>query len=158
MITGRFFVCANPPFVCAKTACGHAQINKPMNSRRLMDFLRSRGPLSRTTRSSWLATFFIWYSNSPSRSGNRLTTTYAVRHLPTDRACRKQMLNNLEFVHDDAPRASRWAWRNAAVHPGSRPLPTTHPINKQSSVACRGEIKAGIRRGPALGREVAQQG
>ena len=59
-----------------------------------------------------------------------------VWHIQPDFACRKQLLTDLEFVHD-APRPSQWAWRNAAVHPGSRPLPIPRRINHRPAVGAK---------------------
>jgi len=80
-----------------------------------------------------------------------------VWHIQSDCACRKQLLTDLEFVHD-APRQPYWAWRNAAVHRGSRPLP--HPTTNQSSSSGKGQIKAsatGNRRRPSGFKRAAQR-
>jgi hypothetical protein len=51
-------------------------------------------------------------------------------HIQPCRTGRKQTFTDLESVlGHDAPHASRWAWRNAAVHPGSRPLSIPRRIN-----------------------------
>src|SRR5436190_3092618 len=80
-----------------------------------------------------------------------------VWHIQPGFACRKQLLTDLEFVHD-APRSSQWAWRNAAVHPGSRPLPIPRRINHRPAVGAKlrrrqQEIAVGL---PGLNKRAAQ--
>jgi hypothetical protein len=83
----------------------------------------------------------------------------AVWHIQTHCPCRKQLLTDLEFVHD-APRASQWAWRNAAVHPGSRPLPIPRRINHRPAVGAklRRRQQAIAVDLPALNKPAAQRG
>ena len=60
------------------------------------------------------------------------------RHIQTCGACRKQTFTDLESVlGHDTPHASRWAWRNAAVHPGSRPLSIPRRINHRPAVGAK---------------------
>jgi len=96
--------------------------------------------LSRTTRSSDWVMFFIWYSNSPARSGNLLTTTYAPSG--TFRATERAGNNSWPILNlcMTPPRAVGVAERGRTS--GLAPAPHDTPDDKWSSA-----VETKLRRG-----------